>query len=147
MAPTYYSVEQVSEMLGLHQKTVQRYIREGKLQATKLGKSWRINGHDLSLFAEGDKPHPAIATEKGTMGTITTSTVIEIPVSGKEMAIYLTNTFSTGMQTQMDGGITSMHIQYLEQQQVIKVMASGPIAFLEHLLRMARTLAEQQTEN
>ena len=48
MNETYYSVEQISEMLHIHPKTVQRYIREGKLRAAKLGKSWRVTGHDLT---------------------------------------------------------------------------------------------------
>jgi excisionase family DNA binding protein len=49
----YYTVDQVAELLNLHPKTLQRYIREGKLKATKLGKSYRITGHDLSVFTEG----------------------------------------------------------------------------------------------
>jgi excisionase family DNA binding protein len=41
---TYYSVEQISQMLSIHPKTVQRYIREGKMRAAKIGKSWRVSG-------------------------------------------------------------------------------------------------------
>ena len=50
MFKDYYTVEQISDMLNIHPKTVQRYIREGRLRATKIGKSWRVAGHDLSVF-------------------------------------------------------------------------------------------------
>ena len=43
-----YSVEKVSELLGVHQKTVLRYIKEGNLKANKVGGRWRIHGNDLS---------------------------------------------------------------------------------------------------
>ncbi len=52
MEETYYSVDDVSTMLGIHPKTVRRYITEGKLRAAKLGKQYRISGHDLSVFME-----------------------------------------------------------------------------------------------
>jgi excisionase family DNA binding protein len=50
---SYYTVDQIAELLHIHPKTIQRYIREGKLPASKIGKSWRVSGHDLSRFAEG----------------------------------------------------------------------------------------------
>lgn len=52
MNEVYYNVEQIAQILNIHPKTVQRYIREGKLRAVKLGKSWRVTGHDLSMFVE-----------------------------------------------------------------------------------------------
>ena len=47
---THYTVEQAAELLAMHPKTIQRYIREGKLRAAKIGKGWRIAGRDLSVF-------------------------------------------------------------------------------------------------
>ena len=55
MNETYYSVEQVAQMLHMHPKTIQRYIREGRLRAAKIGKSWHISGHDLSSFVEANR--------------------------------------------------------------------------------------------
>lgn len=54
MNKDYYTVDEISNMLNIHPKTIQRYIREGKLRAAKIGKSWRITGHDLSTFIEND---------------------------------------------------------------------------------------------
>src|SRR3982074_2433348 len=37
-----YTVEQFAERLKLHPKTVLRFIRDGRLRAVKVGKSYRI---------------------------------------------------------------------------------------------------------
>ncbi|MDB2076923.1 helix-turn-helix domain-containing protein [Clostridium paraputrificum] len=42
----------MAEMLGMHHKTIRKFINEGKLRANKVGKQWRISSHDLSLFME-----------------------------------------------------------------------------------------------
>ena len=55
MSETYYTVEKISKLLSIHPKTVQRYIREGKLRANKVGKGWRVSGHDLSVFMEQNR--------------------------------------------------------------------------------------------
>jgi excisionase family DNA binding protein len=55
-------------MLNIHPKTIQRYIREGKLRATKIGKGWRITGHDLSTFTESNSyDTPARETNRSTV--------------------------------------------------------------------------------
>ncbi|NLT40483.1 MAG: helix-turn-helix domain-containing protein [Clostridiales bacterium] len=51
MSEEYYTVEQISKMLAIHPKTVQRYIREGRLRAAKIGKSRRVGGSDLMLLS------------------------------------------------------------------------------------------------
>jgi excisionase family DNA binding protein len=44
------TVEQAAEELKLHPKTVLRYIREGRLQATRIGKAYRIDRSKLDAF-------------------------------------------------------------------------------------------------
>lgn len=39
-------------MLGMHHKTIRKFINEGKLRDNKVGKQWRISSLDLSLFME-----------------------------------------------------------------------------------------------
>ena len=46
-----YSIEEVSEMLKVDRKTVDRWIKENKLTAMKLaGTLWRIREKDLNYF-------------------------------------------------------------------------------------------------
>lgn len=52
-----YSIDKVAELLGMHKKTIMRYIKEGKLKANKVGGRWRIHGNDLTSFV-GAKDAP-----------------------------------------------------------------------------------------
>ena len=56
MQEKFYTVEDISKMLGMHPKTIQRYIREGKLRAAKVGKAWRISGQRPEPFHGECKP-------------------------------------------------------------------------------------------
>jgi excisionase family DNA binding protein len=53
MSEKWYSVEQIADMLHFNPRTLRRYITEGKLRASKVGKEYRVSGHDLSIFIEG----------------------------------------------------------------------------------------------
>ena len=52
MEEKFYTIDQIADILGMHHKTIRKFITEGKLRANKVGKQWRISGHDLSLFME-----------------------------------------------------------------------------------------------
>jgi excisionase family DNA binding protein len=46
-----YTAQEAAQILSLNHLTVLKYIREGKLQATKLGDRWyRISGQALLQF-------------------------------------------------------------------------------------------------
>jgi excisionase family DNA binding protein len=47
-------VDKVAEILDVSKKTVFRYIKSGKLKATKIGQ-WRIDGKDLNDFINKNK--------------------------------------------------------------------------------------------
>lgn len=47
--------EQVSEILQIHVLTVYHYIRQGKLDAVRLGRSYRIVPQDLDRLIETNR--------------------------------------------------------------------------------------------
>lgn len=47
---TVYTTQQVAELLEVNVITVQRYIRQRKIRATKFGKWYRVSGSDLLDF-------------------------------------------------------------------------------------------------
>ena len=47
--------EQVAELLQVHVLTVYGYIRQGKLNAVRLGRSYRIITEDLTSFIESNR--------------------------------------------------------------------------------------------
>ena len=50
MASELLTVDAVAEALALHRKTVLRFIREGRLRATKVGNQYRVLRSDLNAF-------------------------------------------------------------------------------------------------
>jgi excisionase family DNA binding protein len=47
-----YSVEEVTAILKVTQRTLYNYIKSGALKAIKVGKYWRIKHQDLMKFIE-----------------------------------------------------------------------------------------------
>ncbi|MDQ5886695.1 MAG: hypothetical protein QG628_1092 [Patescibacteria group bacterium] len=48
----YYTVQEVAVLLKLHWQSVLTYIKNGELQAVKLGKGYRISQQALDSFIE-----------------------------------------------------------------------------------------------
>ena len=53
MSEEVYTVEQFAERLKLHPKTVLRFIRDGRLRAVKVGKSYRILRTEMEATMTG----------------------------------------------------------------------------------------------
>ena len=45
-----YSLEEVADILQLTRRTLYNYIKDGKLQAVKMGKYWRVTEKNLEAF-------------------------------------------------------------------------------------------------
>jgi len=133
MEHTYYTVAQVAEMLKIHEKTLQRYIREGKLRAVKVGKAWRITGHDLSLFTQNHKLTDA-DKEKANK-KIMVSSVIDIDVDSMDEGITLINMITAALNSkQQSGGKSSMNAQFIEQDSKVRIMFYGDVKLTEDLM-------------
>ena len=97
MSNQYYTVEQISSMLDIHPKTVQRYIREGKLRAVKIGKGWRVTGHDLSTFTETGLKDANPGSDNADRITASASAVVDIDVGSRDDAIRIMNALTAGL--------------------------------------------------
>ncbi len=75
----FLTTDQVAERLHLHQNTVIRYIREGKLPAAKVGNAYRIKESTLAAFLGETEPGDtsarvvAVANQKGGVAKTTTA--------------------------------------------------------------------------
>jgi excisionase family DNA binding protein len=146
MKEKYYSVEQISEMLNIHPKTIQRYIREGKLRAGKIGKSWRVTGHDLSVFMESTKLPSGKETShsfKKSDYEIKVSSVIDIDVEGMDDVIRIMNTVTAALNTNLpEYGHPTMHAQFLESECKVRVTIWGNIQFAQAIIQLIMELVE-----
>jgi len=81
------TVEQAAEHLHLHPKTVLRYIRDGRLPATRVGKSYRISRTELDAFA-------GVASDQSeTPAGVRATCIVDIPNvsmdTAERLAIFL----------------------------------------------------------
>ncbi len=144
MPEKYYTAEQAAELLKMHIKTVQRYIREGKLRANKVGKSWRITGHDLSVFAEGAQGH-ADSPLRIDAPRVSISAVADMEGIGREEAIRIMNTLTAAANVKPpEYGTSSFTAQYLEPEGKIRLMLWGNLPFMEAILSYISALTSQQ---
>lgn len=142
MVEKYYSVEQIAEMIDMHPKTIQRYIREGRLKAQKIGKAWRVTGHDLSTFAEGTdgvavrETSPGLqAIVRSAMGNIKVSMVIDIPVRNSSEAGEVVNWLNAVLNSRTpEYGYASMTSQYIEPERIIRIMLWGSPASMATIM-------------
>ena len=141
----YYTVEQISQMLSMHPKTIQRYIREGKLSATKIGNSWRVSGHDLSRFTEDNHncsaDHP---TRDSKQERIKASAVIDIQVSSNDEANRIINSLNAAMNVKpLEYGYATMHAQFLESDAIVRISLWGNIQFISATLNAIEVFSDQ----
>jgi len=49
-----YSLKELEPILELSSKTLQQYIRDGRLKAVKIGNKWKVSERNLTNFMNGD---------------------------------------------------------------------------------------------
>ena len=147
MNQIYYSVDQISKLLDMHPKTIQRYIREGKLRATKFGKSYRVSGQDLSIFTE--QSIPSNQDVSPTMNKkVVASSVIDIFDLDRHEAMRIMNTLTATLNVKPDSyGQTSMQSQYIEQEQKVRVTLWGNTTFMAVMMDTIAALTESEIED
>ena len=45
-----FTIEELAEVLQLNKQTVQRFVRENKIKAIKVGREYRVKQYDLDTF-------------------------------------------------------------------------------------------------
>jgi len=148
MNEKYYSVEEIAELLHMHKKTIQRYIREGRLRANKIGKSWRVTGHDLSVFAENERKNPQPAEKDAPSAErVLVSCVMDIEVDSRDEAVRILNTLTAAMNSKPpEYGQSTMHAQYLESLSQVRVSLWGTLRFLEAMTGFVTALTQRDAD-
>lgn len=52
-----YTIDEVCSMLNVTRRTMYNYIKDGKIQAFKMGKYWRITNESLYEFTHTNTNH------------------------------------------------------------------------------------------
>lgn len=138
----YYTVEQVAELLTMHPKTIQRYIREDKLKAKKVGKSWRIDEQDLREYMKSSDVDGGNLLKPENKALA--SSVIDIKVINREEASDIEKYLVAAMNSKPEEfGETTMHIQYLEHEKKLRVALWGNILFMQKIFELLYVVIEE----
>ncbi len=144
MDDSFYSAEQVAEMLGMHIKTIQRYMREGVLSATRIGNRWRVSGHDLSAFTErpgAEKPSASAEAQ------VKASTVLDIRVDSRDGAIRIVNTLTAVLNGKPpEYGESTLTAQFIEPERTVRVALWGTLRFTQAMLGYVAALTNGESE-
>ncbi len=131
MSEEFYTVDHAARRLGLHPKTVLRFIREARLRATRVGRSWRILRSDLDAFAGVPKPATTIVAARAT-------TVLEVPDLSPERASRLMDTVQSAVNGRTARPspvhITTAYDPEALQLKVVIIASPGDAAALLQLL-------------
>lgn len=131
MSTTLFTVEQAAQRLNLHPKTVLRYIRDGQLPATRVGKSWRIARARLDAFA-------GVATRSAEAGAgVRTTAIVDIPDMTPDEAQRLA-TMLHAAALAGDANTPPLHFEtaYDPMARTIKLVLIGDLADVSKLLEM-----------
>lgn len=144
MTQDFYSVEQVAERLGLHVKTVRSYIREGKLNAVRIGKQYRIAHADLASLIGGAVPPPL--RERVTRNRkVAVSAIVEIDAIGREAADRLTTHLLGAAGAREPASAERLRVQslYDAERAHLKLIVLGDAHDCGRMLSLADALLEQ----
>lgn len=160
MEDKFYTIDQIAELLGMHHKTIRKFISEGTLTASKLGKQWRISKHDLDVFMEkknvrmdNEKLEEELNVEYSAMGEgaeaitqrINVSTVVDINEVEKEEYIRISNTvIAIANCKDEEMGKSTTHVKYDERDKRLRVILWGSVKFIENMLNVIKMLIEQK---
>jgi excisionase family DNA binding protein len=133
---TLLSVEDVAQTLGLHVRTVRRYLREGRLKGFKVGKSYRIADADLAALT-GQQPRAEMAPIPRRRH-IETSVVVQVDAIDPAGAMRIMNALGGAAKGRDKFSDIPLRVDtvYDETRARLKVIATGSLATAVGLLQV-----------
>jgi excisionase family DNA binding protein len=132
------TVQFAAEQLKLHRKTVLRFIREGRLPATRIGKSYRIRRSDLE--APGGLP----AQLNAPVDSPSMTSIVDIPGVQPDLARKWASTITGTLNARpRDGSQMRAEVIYDPDRSHLKIVVVGAPSNTVNLLSMIRVWLEQ----
>lgn len=137
-----YTVSQVADLLGLHVKTVRGYVRDGRLEAVRIGKQYRITREDLAAFT-GRPVEPPVGETTRRVRHVEASSVVQIDAIGPDTVRRLTNTLMAAIAVRPNGA-DRLRLQTVhdEERASLKIIVIGGLADSAEVMRLVAALLE-----
>lgn len=136
MPQELYSVDQVAGRLGLHVRTVRGYVRDGRLKAVRIGKSYRITREDLEAFL-GRPSEPASSETARRERHVEVSSIVQIDAVSPDQASRMTNGLM-GATNSRGHGDAPLRVDsiYDEARARLKIIVTGSVPTTAWLLQL-----------
>ena len=142
-----YTVEQLAGILSLHPKTVQRFLREGEIKATKVGREWRVRKEDLRDFAHGELSAPQADEPLPTsrlLERVTVSAAIELDLAHSSEVSRISNSLIAALNSKDPGlGVARYDLEYQPELRKARFILHGTLLFNRTLLALVDVLLQQ----
>jgi excisionase family DNA binding protein len=132
---TLLSVDQVAGQLGMHVRTVRRYVREGRLKAVRIGKQYRIAASDLATLT--GQPVPA-EPPVSRLRHMEASTVVQVDAISPEDAMRVVRGVGGAIRGRDRNTDTPLRVDtvYDEVRARLKVIITGSLPTTTYLLQL-----------
>ena len=133
------TVEDAAKRLKLHPRTILRFIHEGRLAGTRVGKSFRILRRDLEAFAGVPfSPEPIKRTASVTC-------VVDIPEVGEEQARAWARMIPGALNSRTsDRAPVRAEIAYDPERRQVKIILVSDPEVVGQLLKLIEFGLEQR---
>jgi excisionase family DNA binding protein len=134
------SVEQVASALGVHIRTVRRYIHEGRLQATRIGKLYRIPATEITSMTG----RSAVVDATRLTRHCEASTVVQIDAIDPEAAMRVVNGVGGAIKGRDKISDTPLRVDtiYDETRARLKIIITGSLPTTVGLLKLVEAHAQ-----
>jgi excisionase family DNA binding protein len=129
------SVDQVATQLGMHVRTVRRYVREGRLKAVRIGKQYRIAASDLAtLTGRPLAPEAPVPRHR----QVEASTVVQIDAISPQDAQRVVNGVGGALKGRDRNTDTPLRVEtvYDEIRARLKIIITGSLGSTSALLQL-----------
>lgn len=144
----YHSPDEVAEMLGLHVRTVRRHIREGRLEAVRIGNRYRIPAAQLTgpgRAADDATTTDALAADALTANALTAdvSTVVDLgPISPTDADRLTTLLGAAAASRGEDRTHLRVDVIHDPGRERVKVVVIGTVAHTQAVLGLIAAFQE-----
>jgi excisionase family DNA binding protein len=140
MSSHLYTAEEVAERLNMHVRTIRRYIRDGRLKATRIGKEYRVAQANLDEFAGGRQTADAAVVR--TRQVIASSIVDVDAISPDESHRITTMVMAALNARKGEPDFPRVDCIYYEDRAKLRVTITASPVLTCELLRMIDALLE-----
>lgn len=143
----FHSPDEVATLLGLHVRTIRRFIREGKLAAVRVGKQYRIADSDLEALV-GSAQHTGSGQANTRRRRMTVSTTVDIDAISKDecerLVTLLVGAFHSRADEQNRKRFDSI---YYEEEGRLRLLVNADLDLTNAVLGMIRGVLEDGKNN